>query len=84
VLLCGVPDFSELSVRQKYSQIAQIVPGGSGLDRIAQRAKYRIGIEMLKRLARVQALFSDALDRASIHDCSGGGAVPINSIGAGA
>ncbi len=74
----------QTSARQKYSQIPQIVPRGSGLDNIIQRTKQGISVEVLKRLARVQPLLPDALDRASIHHRSGRGAVSVDAVGPGA
>src|SRR5260370_18669860 len=83
----GIGSFGQLValtlVTKQDPQIAKIISGGAGGNRVAQGIEGRVSIERGKRLAdRVRA--SGPLYRAAIHDGARCRTVAVNAVRAGA
>ena len=70
------------SIGQQNSQVSQIVPSGSGHNRIPHGLKKRVGIKTGQVDTWVQSAGFGALQSAAVHDRSGGGAIAVNPVGA--
>src|SRR5579859_1667132 len=79
---CTGPLFLVISIGQENSQIAEIVPGRSNLNRIPESAEKRVSIESFEGGAGVKTERSCAIERCAISDRAGGGTVAIHSVGA--
>src|SRR5437868_14735273 len=68
------------SVRQQDSQIAYVVAGRPGHDRVSQGVEQRIRIESSQRRRMIECGRPGSFQRASVGNGAGGGAIAIDAV----